>query len=246
MVAPDRQAEDLAYAATADGADNRRGAHVDLSPQQRVRDEVRQHLRQDREAHALQPAGTGGAQAFIRLHVGILDDFEEQLPKRADSMDPYRDDRRNRTDRQDRGEKTGDYDLREGAHDFHDAPHDPARHACTDQIGGSEKAEQERAARTENGGDDGDVERDRELVEEIRDVETIGDPHAVACIVVFDRTVGEGRRQVEHGAEDLQRTVRHEALHEVEEIGKALEELARIGAVGEVERGAEDDQEDHD
>ncbi len=60
----------------------------------------------------------------------------------------------------------------------------------------------------------------------MRDVETVGDVNAIRDVVIFQRTIRIGRRQVEHRPEDFQRTVRHEGLHEIEEIGQALEKLA--------------------
>src|SRR5688572_6204257 len=55
MVATERQAEGLADPPAPDGADNRRGAHVDFGAEQRVGNEVWQHLRHHAEAYAFEP-----------------------------------------------------------------------------------------------------------------------------------------------------------------------------------------------
>ena len=89
MVASDRQAEDLAYAAAADGADNGGGANVDFRPQQHIGDEVRQHLRQDRKADALQPAPPEARRPSSGFMSAFSTTSKNSLPKSADRMDPY-------------------------------------------------------------------------------------------------------------------------------------------------------------
>ncbi|MOA16377.1 hypothetical protein D3C78_1365890 [compost metagenome] len=141
-------------------------------------------------------------------------------------MDRNRDDRRDRTDRQDGGEQPGNDDFRKGAQHFHHPAHHPAHEAGADEIGGGEEAEHEGKTRADDCRDQCNIEGDDQLVDEVGDVETIGDVNAVRDIVVFQRTIRIGRRQVEHRTEDFQRTIGHEGLHEIEEIGQALEELA--------------------
>src|SRR5258706_2501591 len=48
-------------AARADESHDRRAAHVELEAPERIRQVVRHHLRQDREAHLLEPVAAGGA-----------------------------------------------------------------------------------------------------------------------------------------------------------------------------------------
>ncbi len=83
--AADGEPQRLADAACADGADDGRGAHIDLEPQQRVTEEIRHDLGHDREPDALDPIGADGAQALVSLHVGVLDDFEEEFSERGRS-----------------------------------------------------------------------------------------------------------------------------------------------------------------
>ena len=96
MALADRKPKQLADAAAADRADDGRGAHVDLEPQQEIAHEVRHDLRHHAEPDALDPVGADRPQPFVRLHVGILDDLEEHLAERADRVDRHGDDRRDR------------------------------------------------------------------------------------------------------------------------------------------------------
>ena len=79
----DRLDQVLADAAGADEAHHGGAAHVDLEAQQRVAGEVRQHLRQHREADRSDPARAGRSRTLDRLHVDVLDHLGEQLAERA-------------------------------------------------------------------------------------------------------------------------------------------------------------------
>src|SRR6185437_3973220 len=105
-------------AAGADKTHHRGAAHIDLEAQQRVAGKTGRDLRQHREAHRGDPARAGGAQAFDRLHVDILDHFGVLLAERADRMDGERENAGHRTKTEGNDEDQREYDIRHGAAEF--------------------------------------------------------------------------------------------------------------------------------
>ena len=106
-VEADHPFEFLADAAGADKADDRRGANIDLEPQQRVAEESRQHLRHHAIAHPssqLPPAAripsTGRMSAFSLTSensfpecAGGVNGDGEDAGQRADAERPDQDER---------------------------------------------------------------------------------------------------------------------------------------------------------
>ena len=96
-------------------------AHVDLKTQQRVAGKAGRHLRQHRKAHAGDPARAGGAHAFDRLHVDVLDDLGILLAERADRMDGNRQHAGHRAETEGDDEDQREHDVGNGAAEFHAA-----------------------------------------------------------------------------------------------------------------------------
>src|SRR5688572_9540101 len=80
----DRGEQVVSDTAGADEADDRRAAHVQLEPPERVGHVVRNHLRQYGEADLLEPRAARGADPVDRQEADVFVDLGEELSLRAD------------------------------------------------------------------------------------------------------------------------------------------------------------------
>ena len=113
-VEADHALQFLADAAGTDKADDRRGPHVDLEPQQRVAEEARQHLRHDPVAHLL-PTRCRRRRGYLRprRRSAFSFSFRKQLAQGSGGVDADGEDARQRADPKRPDQDESQHDLRD-------------------------------------------------------------------------------------------------------------------------------------
>jgi hypothetical protein len=159
LLEADRIGERAADAASADDAEHRRRADVDLEAVQQERRELGSHLGDHRPPQPLDRRCADGFGGLDRLALDVLDDLVEELAEAADRSDADRQHAGHRTEPEDRDEQEREDDLGDGAEDVEHLARDPGDGAA-DQVLGRE----ERQRHGEDRGDEGADPRHRDRV----------------------------------------------------------------------------------
>ena len=156
IVEADGVVEFLADPAGPDETDDRGGADVELEPPQRIGREIRQDLRQHREADHLEPVAARCPDAFKLALIDVLVGFRVEFPHRADSVQRERQEPRKRTDAESHDEDQRIDDFRNGARDLGKTAKKEVRPEAGDQVARGGEANQKAADRAEQRRHQGD------------------------------------------------------------------------------------------
>jgi hypothetical protein len=165
-----RSEEVVADASGTHEADDGGAAHVQLQAPERVRHIVRDDLRQNREAHLLQPVAAGRTHAVDRQHADVLVDLGEELALRAYGVHGDRQNARERADAECNDEKQRPYDVGHGARDLQYPARDPVGRVVAHQVTRAEEAQEAADQGAEHSGEIGHEQGIEQAVHPLADV----------------------------------------------------------------------------